>query len=273
MFTTAIIAFREFLEAFLIVGVFLGVSRKLGLKKEKEIGIAASVGIAISFILSTATYAFGNAAHRILTEENAELLENYLMLFSGIFLAYVIFSLHRRISENKKDIIKKATNKLEKSFDLSLFATIAFLVSREGFEIALFTSSTSLFTVFFQNMLGLFAGFVLATIAGLLAFFAYTRFPVKKVFRYTEYMIMLLGASFVQVGITELLEHQFNFHLADIFSFRLFFMPDEHSVIGHFIRSFTGIDAEFSLPRLLIMAVYIAGIFFFTMQKKEIKSK
>jgi high-affinity iron transporter len=272
MFTTAIIAFREFLEAFLIIGVFLGVSRKLGLKKETEIGIAAIVGIVISFILSLGTYAFGDAARKILTEERAELLENYLMLFSGIFLAYVIFSLHRRISENKKDVIKKATNKLEKqAFDLSLFATIIFLVSREGFEIALFTASTSLFAVFFQNMLGLFIGFGLAAVLGTVAFLAYTKFPIQKVFRVTEYMIMLLGASLAQVGITELLEHQFNFHLADIGSFGMSFMPDEHSVIGHFIRSFTGIDAEFSLPRLLIMIAYIAGIFVFTKQNKHRK--
>jgi len=269
MFTTALIAFREFLEAFLIVGVFLGVSRKMGLKKEMEIAIAASVGIAISFLLSTGTYAFGDAARAVLTQERAELLENYLMLFSGFFLAYVVFSLHQRISSNKKEIIQKTKTKLEKrAFDFSLFATIAFLVTREGFEIALFTAGTSLFAIFFQNMLGLFLGFGLAGIAGTAAFFAYTKFPIQKVFRVTEYMIILLGASMVQVGITELLEHQFNFHLADIVSFRFFFMPDEHSVIGHALRSFTGIDSEFSLPRLLIMVVYIAGIYFITRQQK-----
>lgn len=271
MLATVLIAFREFLEAFLIVGVFLGVSRKLGLKKEREIIIAAITGFIVSFVLSIGTYAFGDAARVILTEERAELLENYLMLFSGIFLAYVIFSLHKRISANKKDIIKKTKSQMEKQvFDFSLFATIAFLISREGFEIALFTASTSLFAVFFQNMLGLFIGFFLAAMIGIAAFFAYTKFSIQKVFRYTEYMIMLLGASLVQVGITELLEHQFNFHLANIASFNFFFMPDEHGVVGHFIRSFTGLDAEFSLPRLLIMTAYISGIFLFC-QTKEVK--
>ena len=42
MFTTAIIAFREFLEAFLIVGVFLGISKKLNLNKEREIAFAST---------------------------------------------------------------------------------------------------------------------------------------------------------------------------------------------------------------------------------------
>ena len=48
MITTAVISFREFLEAFLIVGVFLGISRKLNLKKEFEIGLAVIIGIIFS---------------------------------------------------------------------------------------------------------------------------------------------------------------------------------------------------------------------------------
>ena len=270
MITTAIIAFREFLEAFLIVGVFLGVSRKLGLKRETEIIVAAVVGILLSFGMAAVTFAFGDAARNILSEDRAELLENYLMLFSGFFLAYVVFSLHQRLSSNKKEIITKAKSKMEeRSFDISLFAMIIFMVSREGFEIALFTASTSLFAVFLQNIVGLLVGFGSAAIVGTTAFFAYTKFPIKKVFRVTEYMIMLLGASLVQVGITELLEHQFNIHLGDMMSFGLRFLPAENSAIGHFVRSFTGIDQEFSLPRLLIMIVYICGIIFFAKKRKE----
>src|SRR3972149_4871345 len=97
MLATGLIAFREFLEAFLIVGVFLGISKKLKLKREVEIGLAAVVGIVVSLLMAIATYAFGDQARGILTEKNAELLESYLMIFSGFFLAYVIFSLHNMI--------------------------------------------------------------------------------------------------------------------------------------------------------------------------------
>ena len=45
MLTTAIVSFREFLEAFLIVGMFLGISRKLKLKKEIEGLLSAGTGI------------------------------------------------------------------------------------------------------------------------------------------------------------------------------------------------------------------------------------
>lgn len=270
MLTTLIIAFREFLEAFLIVGVFFGLSRKMHLKKEFEIVLAATVGIGISFALSGITYSFGDIARSILTEERAELLGSYLLLFSGVFLVYVIFSLHNKISEGKKDVIQKAKSKLENNaFDVSLFATIVFLVAREGFEIALFTASTSLFAVFLQNFLGFLIGFALAAIIGSITYLAYTKFPIKKIFRITEYMIILLGASMAQVGATHLLEYQFGLHLGDIVSFRMKFLPGEDTIFGHLLQSFAGIDAEFSLARLFIMVVYISGVYVYIRYRRE----
>jgi len=270
MITTAVIAFREFLEAFLIVGVFLGISRKLNLKKEFEIGLAAAIGIVFSFLLAIGTYLFGNQVRGILTEKNAELLESYLMIFSGLFLAYVIFSLHDVINRSRTSTLIKAQQKLqEKVFDFSLFSTIVFLVIREGFEIALFTASTSLFFVFIQNFIGLMLGFVSASIVGVMTFFAYIKFSIGKIFRLTEYMIIILGAALVQNGITELLEHGLNIHLSKIMSFPLNFLPHKNTLIGHMIKSFFGLDREFSLARLGIMAGYILIIYLLFLKRRS----
>ena len=262
MITTAIISFREFLEAFLIVGVFLGISRKLNLKKEFEIGLAAVIGVVFSLLLATGTYLFGNQVHGVLTEKNAELLEGYLMVFSGLFIAYVIFSLHDVISRSRAGTLIKIKQKLqEKVFDFSLFSTIVFLVIREGCEIALFTASTSLFFIFIQNFIGLMLGFVSASIVGVMTFFAYIKFSIGKIFRLTEYMIIILGAALVQNGITELLEHGLNIHLSKIMSFPLNFLPHKSSLIGHMMKSFFGIDREFSFSKLAIMGGYVLIIY------------
>lgn len=270
MITTAIIAFREFLEAFLIVGVFLGISKKLRLKREIEIGFAAGIGLIISLAMSALTYIFGDLARGILTEKNAEMLESYLLIFSGCFIAYVVFSLHDVLQKGRGEKLIKAHQKLQaNTFDISLFATIVILVVREGFEIALFTASTSLFSVFLQNFAGLLIGFISASILGFLTFLAYVKFPIGKVFKITEYMIVLLGASLVQNGITELLEHMFNIHLSNILQLPLQFLPPEHSLVGHFLQSFAGIDNEFSLIRLFIMIVYIGTIYILFGRKKS----
>lgn len=270
MITTAVISFREFLEAFLIVGVFLGISKKLNLKKEFEIGLAAVIGIAFSLLLATGTYLFGNQVRGILTEKNAELLESYLMIFAGLFLAYVIFSLHNVLRHSRAGTLIKAHQKLqEKAFDISLFFTIIFLVVREGFEIALFTTSTSLFSAFIQNFIGLMVGFVFASVIGIMTFFAYIKFPIGKVFKITEYMIIILGASLVQNGVTKLLKYSFDIHLSRFLSLPLNFLPDKDSLVGHLIKSFIGLDREFSLARLAIMAGYIFIIYLIFLKKKN----
>lgn len=272
MITTGIISFREFLEAFLIVGVFLGISRKLQLKKELEIVSAAVLGVFLSLLMASLTYFFGDRARGVLTEKNAELLESYLMIFSGFFLAYVIFSLHGIMRRSHAGALIAAHKKLQGNvFDISLFMTIVFLVVREGFEIALFTASSSLFSAFMQNFLGLISGFAGAIMFGAATFFAYVRLPVGKVFRITEYAIILLGAALVQNGITELLEHGFNIDLGRIIAIPIAFLPAKSTVVGHFISSFTGIDQKFSLARLAIMAAYIGIVYLlFLRQRKKI---
>ncbi len=270
MIPTAIISFREFLEVFLIIGVFFGISRKLRLRKELEIGIAASVGIAISLGMAVLTYALGGMTRNIFTHENTEILEGYLMIFSGFFIAYVVFSLHNFIQRGRGGTLIKAHESLKKGqFDFSLFMTIVFLVIREGFEIALFTASTALFAEFFQNFVGLILGFGLASFIGLFTYYAYIRLPIGKIFKFTEYMVVLLGAALVQRGFTEIFEYIFHIELSDILRLPLSFLPDGEGVIGHFLKSFVGIDREFSMARLTIMVLYIGIIYFFFFKKNH----
>ncbi len=271
MITVAVIAFREFLEAFLIVGVFLGISKKLKIKREFEIIIASIVGILMSILLATGTFLYGNQARGFITEKSAKLLESYLMIFSGVFLAYVVFSLHNVLRKNRGQSIIDAHNKLQKNvFDFSLFWTIVFLVFREGFEIALFTASTALFSVFIQNFLGLMIGFLSATTIGTLTFFTYVKLPLNKIYKMTEYMIILLGASLVQNGITELLKQMFKINLSYFVTLPLSFLPDKENVFGHLLNSFLGLDREFSLGRLLIMIAYVFVVYRFFMKKKRL---
>lgn len=267
MIPTFIISFREFLEVFLIVGVFFGLSKKLGLKREKEIALAALTGIIISFILPTATFLAGDSARRIVNERNAELLEGYLMVFSGFFLVYVIFSLHRFFVLNRSKSIIDVHQKMEQNiFDISLFLTIVFFVVREGFEIALFTATTSLFTKFTQNMLGLTGGFVASSFFGMLTYFSYIKFSIGKVYKLTEYLIILLGAAFVKNGFGELAEVYFNTHLSDILPLKLSFLPSTQTFLGHALKSLTGFEQNFSLVQFSIMAVYIAFVYFLLMR-------
>lgn len=264
MFPTAIIAFREFLEAFLIIGVFLGISRKLKLKKEKEILFAALLGIFLSVLLSILVYGFGMTARGIFTETNADALQSYLLIFSGIFIAYVALSLHGMIRRGRGKMIIAAHTKLQQNtFDVTLFFTIIFLVLREGFEIALFTASVSLFADFIQNISGLVIGLMLASGLMCATYLAYLRIPLGKVMKATEYMIVLLGASLIQMGVTKFFEIKLGISLSTIFPFPLSFLPNAETAIGHIVQGFFGLDQAFSGARLAIMIGYIGIVLVF----------
>ncbi|HWY79006.1 MAG TPA: FTR1 family protein [Candidatus Sulfotelmatobacter sp.] len=271
MFTTAIIGFREFLEAFLIVGIFLGVSQKLVLKKEMEIGLAAVVGLVFALCFNIGVFFLGAHTRSLVTQQNIDAIESYLQIFSGLFLVYVIFSLHKRISQNKKEALAKVQQNIKKDmFDASLFFTIIFLIFREGFEIALFSASITLFSIFIQNVIGLLLGFAGAAVIGYLTYFAYTKFSIEKIYKVTEYIVILLGASLFQTGITKFINTYFTFSLSNVGSFHLQFLPGEDSFGGTLLQSFFGVDTGFSVARLLIMLLYIGVVFVIFLQKKNI---
>lgn len=272
MLATLIISLREFLEVFLIIGVFLGISKKLNLKREKEIILASLLGIIISFVLPIATFLLGDKARSVLSDRNSELLEGYLMVFSGFFIAYVIFSLHNFFVLKRSKHIINAHQKLQKNiFDISLFLTIVFFIIREGFEIALFTATTSLFSKFMENLMGLFAGFAASFTVGMLTFLAYIKLPVGRIFRLTEYLIILLGASFVKNGLGELFEVYFDVHLSQIMPLKLAFLPESSSFIGHMVKSILGVEQNFSFAKLFIMATYILFIYLLFLRKNTKK--
>lgn len=262
MLTTFFIAFREFLEAFLIIGVFLGLSKKLKIKKEKEIFIAAFIGILFNLILNLLTFTLGSKAGVILNEKNSEILEGYLYFFSGFFLAYVVVYLHQLFHRNQSKDILLSHEKIKKNiFDFSLFLTIFFLVAREGFEIALFSATTSLFSKFIENLIGLMAGFLLSLSLSFLVFLGLLKFSLRKIFKTTEFFIVLLGGVFVKNGIKELVEIYFDVNLSKIIPLNLSFLPSKETFFGHFFNSFFGLEKNFSFVYLLVIFFYFFVVF------------
>jgi hypothetical protein len=122
---------------------------------------------------------------------------------------------------------------------------------REGFEIALFTASVSLFADFATNMLGLLIGFVAASIVGVGIYFFYTKLPIKKIFTATEYAIVALGAVFTSNGLMKMLEGQFGIDVSGILAVPVPFT--EHAV---------------SLLSPLLMIAYVYAVYHFFLRKK-----
>lgn len=274
MFTTAIIVFREFLEAFLIAGMFLGLSKKMHLKKEREISLAIITGISLSLALITGTYLLDDRIRNLITEKNADTFEGSLLVFSGLFIGYVVLSLHRSLGKKRKEFLQHAQQRLANNlFDFSLFLTIVFLIFREGFEVALFTSGVSLLSLFLQNMIGLCIGFFFSLVAGFVVYLVYSQFPVGKVFIVTEYAIILIGSALLQNGITLLCSTDFAIRLSQFLPLPLPFLPNSESLPGQLLQGTVGLDRSFSFLRLSIMVAYIACMYLFYVKQRNSAKK
>ncbi len=252
MLATILIAFREFLEAFLIAGVFLGLSKQLNLKKEFEIWSALILGVVVSFTLAIGTFVFSNEVRAVITESNAKLVEGYLLVAAGAFLAYVVFSLHRAMASAKEKTIKQMKENLTatKGFDFALFGSILSFILREGFEIALFTASVALFADFMVNLAGLFIGFAVAAVVGVGIYVFYTKLPIKKIFTATEYAIVAFGAVMTGSGIMKVGEYQFGIDMGSIAAVPLPFLTDSVSL----------------LPVMVVVA-YISAVYYLFLRK------
>ncbi|HEX8964877.1 MAG TPA: FTR1 family protein [Patescibacteria group bacterium] len=270
MIATFILSFREFLEAFLLVGLFLGVSKKLNLGRTKEILFASGTGLLLSLILPTLVFIFGSDAQKVVTEKNADLLEGYLLTFSGIFIAYVVFSIHKMMKETSKNWANKIKTQLveKEIFDITLFATITLFIAREGFEIALLTATTSLFTVFAQNVLGLLLGFLGGAIIGSLVYFSLLKISISRVFQITEYAIVIFGAAMMKNGISNLVANYSKIKIENIIPLHLSFLPGDNTIFGHVVKNLFGFEKEFSIASLFIMAAYIVIMYIFFLHKK-----
>ncbi len=272
MFATALIAFREFLEAFIIIGMFLGLSKQLDLKKEPEILLAAGLGIAISLILPIIVYLSGDQLRSVLTEDRIDVLQGALTVFAGFFLAYVTISLHRLFGRERNQQLAAAKAQLTaNTFDVSLFFTVFLFIVREGFEIAVFTAAISFFAGFAQNLIGLLLGFAVSAVVGFVAYSAYITVPVNKIFKYTEYLILFVGAALVKNGISKLFDHGLHIDLGAILPIPLNFLPaTDASWLAHSLKNLIGIEREFSLVKLAIMAVYLVLVWWLVNRPRPI---
>ena len=272
MLATAIIAFREFFEAFLLIGIFVGVDHKLKLGKGKEIISAAFLGTIFSLILPIIVFFFTSRIRSILTERTTDIVEGYLLTFSGIFIAYVVFSLHAFIKTQSMKRIAKAKQKLEEEvFDISLFFTIVFFICREGFEVALLVAAVSVFSVFQSNLIGLLIGFTGAFIVGLTTYCTYLKLSIKHVFRYTEYAIVLIGAAMLKNGISLLLENYAHINLGKILALPLPFIPGENTIVGHLLKNLTGIQPNLSIIQIAVMGAYIFLVSYLFIPKHSVE--
>jgi len=261
MFTTALISFREFLEAFIILGALVGASRSLKLREERSILMGGVFGTLITLTIAVAVFVAGSRLKLLLGETQRELFEGAVMVVSGLFLGLLAVSLHSLLHRHAAT----RTPSRDRVADFSFMSSALLVTLREGMEIALFTAAPAMTSTFIENLGGLGMGLVIAGCVGGAAYALSLRFPHKRLFRFLEWLMTIMGSAFLGNGLLKLIPGLSAGALLGQ-TLPLPFLPDTETFPGHFFKSLTGLSRQTEVTKLAIMAVYIIVIRYLTIR-------
>ena len=196
-----IIAFRECLEAALIVGIvytFLSKSNLNQQIKKMWYAVAAAViaSVGVAFLLEYVNTSIQN-------ESFAKLVESIFMYITAGFLLYVVFWLSKSMAS--KDAVERLASEAAKSTSKwSIFILVFFAILREGFETVMFLFGSSLQSGF--SYLGFFSGIILACLIGYFIVVQGRRINLRPFFSVTSLFLVLFAAGMVAYGTHEMEE-------------------------------------------------------------------
>lgn len=201
MLASLIIAFREILEAAMVVGITLGYLDKTGQRQHKKtVWLAVAVGVIFSLLGAVAfNFLVGG-----FTGRTEMIFEGLTMLIGAGLLTLMIFWMRRQ--KNLDQTIEAGISaQMAKSHGLGLFLLIFISVFREGIETVIFLGTAS-FAAGGNNLAGAAGGILLALVAAYSVYGGLMKVDIRKFFNISGILLVLFAAGLVAHGLHELQE-------------------------------------------------------------------
>lgn len=252
MIAALLLAFREGLEAALILGIVLGVLRRVGRQEQARVvwlgaGLAGLVSVVVGLALQALGVAFEGAAEQI--------FEGSAMLLAAGVLTWMIFWMARQGRAVQAQLEQDVRRAAIGGGRWALFSLAFVAVLREGIELALFLTAAAFTATAGATWIGGLVGLGAAAVAGWVLFATTRRLDVRAFFRVTSILLILFAAGLVAHGI-----HEFNEvgwvppiveHLWDLNP-----VLDESSGLGQMLKALLGYNGNPSLTEVVTYAGY-----------------
>ena len=259
MQATFLIAFREGLEAFLILGLILAFLNKSNLKAYKGWAWAGAIlGLVTSIILAIVFSIFIDGFE---SEELQYFISLIVLVLAIILLTYMVFWMqHNAHISNMRQRITLSSNQ---KWMILLIVFSAIL--REGLETVLF-----LFALNVENgkdiMIGLFGGLFTSALLIMIVLKSTKEVPLKPFFKYSSYLILLVVAGLISMLVKGLqMATYIPTFIETLYDSSYFITNDSNT--GKILAVLMGYDATPSLLQFLSWIGYI-GLITFLMYKK-----
>lgn len=256
MIAAVLLAFREGLEAALILGIVLGVLQRIQRADQARF---VWLGAGVAAILSTAG-GVGLVALGISFEGQAEeIFEGTAMLLAAAVLTWMIFWMGRQGRAIQHELELEVREASSARGGWALFSLAFVAVLREGIELALFLTAAALTATAGATIVGGLIGLAASAVAGWLLFATTSRLDLRSFFRVTSVLLVLFAAGLVAYGV-----HEFNEaglippvieHVWDLNP-----VLDEDSGVGQVLKALLGYNGNPSLTEVLAYAGYWMAI-------------
>ena len=252
MLAATLIAFREGLEAALIVGIVIGYLVKIG--QNQQIKVAwAGVGAAV---LASVLLALGISAVGAELEGRAEqIFEGTTMFLAVAVLTWMIFWMRSQARFLKGSLEKEVRAAATSGQMWALFGVAFLAVFREGVETALFLSAAAFLGDGGGTLVGAVLGLGLAAGLGWFIYASTMRLDTRMFFNVTSVLLLFFAAGLLAHGVHEfeeagLLPMTIE-HLWDIN-----FILNERSTLGEIMKALFGYNGNPSLLEVISYVVY-----------------
>jgi len=256
MLGALIVVFREVIEAGLIVGIALAVTRGLA---GSRAWIAGGVGVGVLGALLVA--AFAGELSSALAGRGQEMFNASVLALAVVMLAWhnMWMARHGRELAQRLADVGEAVASGEKSF-VAFGVVVAVAVLREGAEVVLFlygilVSGESVFDLFLGGVGGLALGVGLSA----LTFYGLVNIPPRRLFAVTSVLVTLLAAGLASQCAAFLQQAGFASGLAQTLWDTSAVLPD-NSLVGRVLHTLIGYTDQPSLLQALVYALTIVVI-------------
>jgi high-affinity iron transporter len=261
-----LLALREGVEAALIVGIVLGMLKKMNRSERAPwvwlgVGTASVISIIAALVLNVLNAEFDGP--------NEMAFEGLTMLFAAGVLTWMIFWMQKQGRQTQLGLEADVKSALSRGTAWGLFFVAFLAVVREGVELALFLTAVN----FSEPLIGAEApilgwlggllGLIAAGIIGWLMFDMALKLNLRRFFQLTSIVLIVFAAGLVGHAV-----HEFNElgwiptaveHLYDLNA-----LVPQTSTVGQFLSALFGYNANPSLTETIGYLSYFVAVFSLT---------
>jgi high-affinity iron transporter len=245
-----LIAFREGLEAALIVGIVVSYLRKIGRGDRAPI---AWFGVALAVVLSALIAVAMNRVGAELQEPYEQLFEGTTMLVAVAVLTWMIFWMRYQARFIKRELEARVLNVVSSGASVGLFILAFLSVFREGIETALFLAANAFAADGVSTLVGALVGLALAAAVGVGIYAMALRLNVRVFFDATSILLVIFAAGLLAHAVHEYQEIGW-LPMLMMPAWNLESWLSNESALGSVLRALVGYNAE---PSVLEVVGYI----------------